>query len=308
MTESQQQKIELPKIDKALFLGCVIPARIPFVEKSAKVVCNDLNIALHPMKGAACCPDPIGIKSVSEDTWRALSARNVTVAEDMGAKAIMGLCSGCVLSLKTANQTMKHDHHVRDRVNETLAKIGTSFKGTVDSVRHMAQVVDEEIGIETIKSLVKRPLTGLKVAVHYGCHFIRPSNMIEWDDPFFPQRLEEIVRATGAEPVEYSEKMLCCGTGVSNADAEIPVHMNRRKYKSMQQAGANCIVVVCPSCYQRLENAQRDVAKQFGEKYEFPVFYFTDLLALSFGHTQDEIGLKFHRPSPKKLLADIGIE
>lgn len=303
MTEST-----LPRIDKALFLGCVIPARIPFVEKSAKVVCKDLNIALAPMKGAACCPDPIGVKSVSEESWMALSARNVTVAEDMGATAIMGLCSGCVLSLKATNETMKNDAHAREKVNGQLAAINRSFKGTVSTVRHFAQVVHDEIGLEAIKGLVKKPLVGLKVAVHYGCHFIRPSHVHEFDDPFFPHKLDDIVSALGAEPVSYSEKMLCCGTGVANADPEIATAMNFRKYKSMTAASANCICVVCPSCYQKFENAQRDVAKKYGEKFDFPVFYLTDLMALAFGHGSDEIGLKFHRPSPKALLAGIGIE
>nr|MDO8110835.1 heterodisulfide reductase-related iron-sulfur binding cluster [Candidatus Sigynarchaeota archaeon] len=310
MTEAAKlsKEVKLPRIEKALFLGCVIPARIPFVEKSAKVICKDLNINLTPMKGAACCPDPIGIRGVSEKTWMALSARNVTIAEDMKATDIMGLCSGCVLSLKNANHALKHDAELKAEINDQLAKVNRSFKGTVSTVRHLAHVLYEEIGVDTLKALVKKPLVGLKVAVHYGCHFIRPSELHQLDDPFFPTKLDEIVRALGAESIEYSEKMLCCGTGVAMADDEIPVKMNQRKYKSIQQAGANCIMVVCPSCYQRLENAQRDVKKMFGETYEFPVFYFTDLIAIAFGHKQDEIGLKFHRPSPKNLLAGIGIE
>lgn len=310
MTEAETSNVDvdLPRIEKALFLGCVIPARIPFVEKSAKVVCADLNIHLTPMLGAACCPDPIGIKGVSEKTWVTLGARNVTIAEDMGATDIMGLCSGCVLSLKYANHALKGDAHLKEEVNESLETVNRSFKGSVSTVRHFAHVLYDEIGVEKLKALVKKPLTGLKVAVHYGCHFIRPSELHQLDDPFFPTKLDEIVLALGAESVEYSEKMLCCGTGVAMADDEIPVKMNHRKYKSMQDAGANCIMVVCPSCYQRLENAQRDVKKMFGEAYDFPVFYITDLIALALGHSGDEIGLKFHRPSPKNLLAEIGLE
>nr|MDO8087094.1 heterodisulfide reductase-related iron-sulfur binding cluster [Candidatus Sigynarchaeum springense]MDO8116207.1 heterodisulfide reductase-related iron-sulfur binding cluster [Candidatus Sigynarchaeota archaeon] len=310
MTEAAKTppEVKLPPIEKALFLGCVIPARIPFVEKSAKVVCKDLNINLKPMKGAACCPDPIGIRGVSEKTWITLSTRNVTIAEDMKAKDIMGLCSGCVLSLKHANHVMKHDAYMKAGVNEALATVNRSFKGTVETVRHFAHVLYEEIGVDKVKALVKKPLVGLKVAVHYGCHFIRPSELHQLDDPFFPTKLDEIVRALGAESVEYTEKMLCCGTGVNMADPETAVKMNQRKYKSIQQASANCIMVVCPSCYQRLENAQRDVKKAFGETYEFPVLYLTDLVALAFGHKPDEISIKSHRPSPKALLASIGIE
>ncbi|MHA1791535.1 MAG: CoB--CoM heterodisulfide reductase iron-sulfur subunit B family protein [Promethearchaeota archaeon] len=303
MTES-----ELPPINKAMFLGCVIPARLPFLEKSAKVACKLLNINLSPMLGAACCPDPIGINSVDEKTWLTLATRNVTVAEAMPERDIIGFCSGCVLTLKTANEYMKKDESKRTEINGYLSKIDKEFQGSIDTVRHFAQVVYEEIGLEKLKSLVKRPLAGLKVAVHYGCHFLRPSEIIEFDDPFNPYKLDEIITALGAESVEYTEKMLCCGTGVANATEEIATKMNYRKYKSATEADANCICVVCPSCYQRLEGGQRSVKKMFGEKFEFPVFYITDLVALALGASPDELGMKFHRPSPKKLLASIGIE
>ncbi|MFX0098315.1 MAG: CoB--CoM heterodisulfide reductase iron-sulfur subunit B family protein [Candidatus Hodarchaeota archaeon] len=298
---------KLPKIDKALFLGCLIPARLPFIEKSAKVVCKDLNIQLHPMLGAACCPEPIGVNSVDEKTWLTLATRNVTVAEDMNQKDIITFCSGCTLSLKAANDTMKSDAHRKEEVNKQLSSINKEFKGTVSTVRHVAQVVYDEIGLENIKALVKKPLTGLKVAMHYGCHFIKPSGIMDFEDPFYPSKVEEILQTLGAETVDYTEKLLCCGQGVSNEDPEVQTDMNFRKYKSIQEAGASCICVVCPSCYQNLEGGQRNVKKKFGEKYDFPVLYLTDLLALAMGHSPDEIGLKFHRPSPKKILAEIGI-
>ncbi|MHA1699785.1 MAG: CoB--CoM heterodisulfide reductase iron-sulfur subunit B family protein [Promethearchaeota archaeon] len=299
---------QLPEINKALFLGCTIPARIPFIEKSARVVCKDLNIKLSPMQGAACCPEPIGVNSVDEKTWMVLAGRNITIAEDMPENEIMGLCSGCVLTLKMVNDILKHDQLKKDEVNDILIKVNRQFKGSVENVKHFAQIVYEEIGLDKIKSLVKKPLNGLKVAIHYGCHFIRPSEVIQYDDPFYPKHLDETIQALGAETVEYSEKLLCCGQGVSYSSPDIQTKMNYRKYKSMVEAGANCICVVCPSCYQNLEGGQRNVKKMFGEKFEFPVFYLVDLMALAFGHEPAEIGLKFHRPSPKKLLASIGIE
>ncbi|MHA1682347.1 MAG: CoB--CoM heterodisulfide reductase iron-sulfur subunit B family protein [Promethearchaeota archaeon] len=299
---------ELPEINKALFLGCVIPARIPFIEKSAKVACKLLGINLNPMKGAACCPDPIGINSVDEKTWITLASRNVTIAESMPETQIMGLCSGCVLTLKTANVTMKRDPHLKKEVNGSLSKINKEFKGSIETVRHFVQVVYEEIGLEKLKSMVKKKLTKLKIAVHYGCHFIRPSEMVEFDDPFLPHKLDDVIRALGAESVDYTEKMLCCGTGVANASEDISTKMNQKKYKSAEDAGANAICVVCPSCYQKLEGGQRNVKKMFGETYKFPVFYITDLIALALGATPDEIGMKFHRPSPKKLLQEMGLQ
>ncbi|MHA1793017.1 MAG: heterodisulfide reductase-related iron-sulfur binding cluster, partial [Promethearchaeota archaeon] len=169
-------------------------------------------------------------------------------------------------------------------------------------------VIYEEIGIEKLKAAVKKPLNGLKVAVHYGCHLLRPSNVIKFDDPFHPSKVDEIVEACGAESVDYTEKLLCCGHGVSNESGDIAASMNRKKYKSITESGAHVIVLMCPSCYLRLEGGQREVKKKFGEAYKIPILYLTDLIALALGHSVEEVELKQHRPNPAKTFEQIGLQ
>ncbi len=294
-------------MEKSLFLGCTIPGRIPFVEKSAKCVCDDLGIKTDILGGFACCPDPVGINALNKDTWLAMAGRNLAVAET-AAKPVMTLCTGCAMTLKVANHDLKHSHHDKEKVNMALSKVGKKYEGTIDNIKHIAQILFEEIGVDKIKESVKKPLAGLKVALHYGCHLLRPSEVQMFDDPFNPTKVDEIVKATGAEVVNYSEKLLCCGHGVSAESVEVAAAMNRRKFKSAQSAGAHVFVVMCPSCYLRLENGQRDVKKQFNEEYPFPILYLTDLLALAMGHAGEEIGLKDHRPNPAKKLEEIGIQ
>jgi heterodisulfide reductase subunit B len=292
--------------DKALFLGCTIPGRIPFIEKSAKCVCEDLGINTEVLEGFACCPDPVGIQALDKDTWLALAARNLCVAEAAN-KGIMTLCTGCAMTLKSANHEMMCSHHSKEKVNAILSKVGKEYAGTLPSVRHIAQVLYDEVGVDAIKEKVQRPLSGFKVALHHGCHFLRPSEIIKFDDPFHPTKVDELVRATGAESVDYTEKMLCCGHGVSSESPDIATSMNLKKFRSIAKAGAQAIVVLCPSCYLRLEAGQRDVKKKFGEEFVLPVLHLTDLLALAFGHSGDEIGLKDHRPNPAKALEAVGI-
>jgi heterodisulfide reductase subunit B len=294
-------------MEKSLFLGCTIPGRIPFVEKSAKVVCDDLGIETEVLGGFACCPDPVGMNALDRKTWLALAGRNLCVAEDAG-KPIMTLCTGCAFTLKTANDDLKHSHHDKEKVNHVLSGLGKEYKGSLESIKHIGQVLYEEIGVDKIKEAIKNPLNGLKVALHLGCHFLRPSPIVKFDDPFKPTKIDEIVRATGAEPVDYTEKVLCCGHGVSNESIDIAATMNLKKFKSARAAGAQAFVVLCPSCYLRLENANRDVKKKFGEDFNFPILYITDLLALAMGHGADEIGLKDHRPSPAKVFEALGIQ
>ncbi|MHA1370684.1 MAG: CoB--CoM heterodisulfide reductase iron-sulfur subunit B family protein [Promethearchaeota archaeon] len=294
-------------MEKSLFLGCTIPGRIPFVEKSAKLVCDDLGITTEVPKGYACCPDPVGIGALDEKTWLAMAARNLCVAE-AGNKPVMALCTGCAMTLKTANHILKHSEFKKNKVNGYLSKINKEYKGSLDDIKHFAQIVYDEIGVGKVKELVKRPLNGLKVALHYGCHFLRPSNVIKFDDPFHPSKVDEIVKACGAESIDYKEKLLCCGHGVSIHSEEIAAKMNKRKFASALNAGVHVFCVLCPSCYLRLENGQRSVKKMFGMEVKIPILYLTDLMALAFGHSGDEIGLKNHRPNPAKLLAEIGIQ
>ncbi|MFX0099331.1 MAG: CoB--CoM heterodisulfide reductase iron-sulfur subunit B family protein [Candidatus Hodarchaeota archaeon] len=292
-------------VEKSLFLGCTIPGRIPFVEKSAKLVCEDLGIDIEYLEGASCCPDPVGINALDKDTWMAIAGRNIALAQGKG-KGVTTLCTGCAMTLKIVNHEMQHFPLVKEKVNNVLGKIGIRVNGGVD-VKHLIQVLFEEVGLDAIKSAVTKPLDGLNVALHYGCHLLRPSGIMKVDDPFHPSKADQVIEALGAKSVDYTEKLLCCAHGVSSFDDNIATTLNQKKFKSMVDAGADLICVFCPSCYLRLESGQRNVKKQFGEAYKIPVVYFTDLLAIAFGHGSEEIGLRFHRPDPTKKLVEKGI-
>ena len=125
-----------------------------------------------------------------------------------------------------------------------------TYDGKVE-VKHFAQVLYENL--DKVKSNVEKPLNGFKVAVHYGCHYLRPSEIIKWDDPFEPITLDEIVKSLGAESVDYDLKMECCGNPVEKSDKDLALQMIDNKFKAIQKSRANCIVVVCPACYQQYE-------------------------------------------------------
>jgi len=149
---------------------------------------------------------------------------------------------------------------------------------------------------------VEHPLTGFKVAVHYGCHYLRPSEIINWDDPFEPTTIDEIVRAIGADSIDYELKMECCGNPLDKSDKEISLQMIDNKFKSIQESGANCVSLVCPACFQQFDFNQRELSKGKENGYNFPVFYLSELVALAFGFKPEELGLNFHRVRPTELL------
>ena len=150
-----------------------------------------------------------------------------------------------------------------------------------------------------------KPLTGFKVAVHYGCHYLRPSEFIQWDDPFNPYTIDEIVTAIGAESIEYENKIECCGNPVDKSDRDLSLLMIENKLQSIQDSGANCVVLVCPACYQQFDFNQRELNKIEGNNFEIPIFYLSELVALAFGHKEEDLGFNFHRVKPKGLLESL---
>ena len=285
-----------------VFLGCVIPARLPYLEASARRIFERLGIKLSDVDGFSCCPDPTGIEQIDHKTWLALGSRNLSLSNKKNG-GIISFCSGCVETLKGVNYYVNKDPAIKDEVNKILKKVGKKYNGDTP-VKHFAEVLYENL--DKVRENVINPLYGFKVAVHYGCHYLRPSEIINWDDPFEPKTVDEIVKALGAESRDYNMKLECCGNPVEKADKDLSLMLIDNKLKAIQEAGANCVVVVCPACYQQFEFNQRELNKKNNTDYNVPIFYLSELIALAFGIKPAEIGLKFHRIRPNALFESTG--
>ncbi|MFX1276776.1 MAG: CoB--CoM heterodisulfide reductase iron-sulfur subunit B family protein [Promethearchaeota archaeon] len=283
-----------------LFLGCVIPARLPFIEVSSRKIFEKLGIKLNDVDGFSCCPDPTGVELLDHETWLAMGARNLSLCNKNGG--VMSFCSGCVETLKGVNHAINKDGSIKSDVNEILKKVGKNYDGKT-KVSHFAQVLYENL--DKVKENVVKPLENFKVAVHYGCHYLRPSEIIEWDDPFEPHTIDEIVEALGAESIDYDLKIECCGNPVEKSDNDLSLQMIDNKLKAIQDSGANCVALVCPACYQQYEFNQRELNKRNDSNYEFPIFYLSELVALAFGFKPEELGFNFHRVKPSVLFEQI---
>lgn len=281
-----------------MFEGCVIGNRIPFIEASARKVFDKLGIKTSEAP-FACCPDPVGFNSTDHLSWLAMGARNLTIAEKEG-KDIVSLCNGCFQTLKAVNTELKHDEHEKQKINGLLKTIGREFKGTIN-VWHFVEVL-YNLGVEKIKENLTIDLSGLKVACHTGCHYNRPSEIMQTDDPMKPVKLRELVAATGATPVDYEEEMLCCGAGVGNTEEEPSMQILANKFNSAIKAGAEAFIVICPACFQQMDTNQKKAEKLSGATFGIPIIYLTELFALAMGVKPDEIGLKFHRSRLTALL------
>ncbi len=288
--------------DYSLFTGCMIPNRIPFIEASARKVFEKLGVNFTDLP-YTCCPDPTGMAMLSKDVWLALGANNLAMAEADG-KSVCSLCNGCTQTLKAVQHEIAHHPKSKKKVNAILDKVGKKVNGGVE-VKHFLDILRNDIGVEKIKEVLSKKLTGVKVACHTGCHYARPTEVMQIDDPFEPKFLREVVAATGAEPVDYADEWLCCGSAVANVDDDTATALNLRKFKSAVEAGAEAFVVICPACFQQLENCQRNL-KKAGFETQVPIIYLTELLALAMGMSGEDLNLKLHRVKPKELLEKIG--
>ena len=280
-----------------MFEGCTIGNRIPFIEAASRKVFEKIGVETSQAP-FSCCPDPTGMKSFDNDAWLAIGARNLCLAEAEG-KPIISLCNGCANTLRGVRHQLKHDNIKKDKINAQLAKIGKNFKGTIE-VKHFVDVIKENLN--KVQGAITKQLSDLKVACHSGCHYMRPAEWMESDDPLRPKNLKEIVAATGATVVDYSEESLCCGSAVSGAYPDYGDEILKKKLLSVSKTGADVICVNCPACFQQFDTKQKDLNKKFNTNFDIPVLYLTEILALAMGISSEDIGLKFHRIRLKKEM------
>jgi len=275
----------------AYFLGCITPNRYPGIELATRRVLEEFGIELLYMKGTSCCPAPGVFGSFDLSTWLAVAARNISIAEEMGTDITL-TCNGCYATLQEANHLLKRNDGLKEKVNNILKTVGRKYKGAVE-VKHVIEVLDKDVKFETIQKRIKRPLKGIKVAVHYGCHFLKPSKVRAHGTAERPTILDNFVRALGAKSVNYKDKMMCCGAGggVRAENLDVALDFTREKIENMIDAGADCLITPCAFCHLQFDRGQVELTEKLGRKYEFPVVFMTQLLGLALGMSPEEVGL-----------------
>lgn len=289
----------------SLFRGCFIPVRLPHIEKVSKTILADLGVELQDIDEFSCCPEPVGFHINDRFTATVIAARNISLAEESG-QDIITLCNGCTYVLRQVNEELKKDTELRERVNEVLSSTDHQYRGTIE-VKHFAQVLKEDIRIDRIAGKVEKPLSGLTVASHTGCHIVSPTDVMRFDDPFDPVVLDEMVGALGGTPVDFDLKTLCCGWTLTNyGDRASANKLVGAKLGAMDAAGSDCINVICPQCFYQFDTGQMLATRRLKLDIKIPVFFYLQLLALSMGYSMEDIHYNKHRVKSPKLEEKLG--
>jgi heterodisulfide reductase subunit B len=277
----------------SMFWGCTIPARFPFIEKATRLALHELGIEPVDVPGFTCCPETTLVKAADEEVYYLTAARNLALAEERGLP-LLTPCNGCYSTFKSVLSDLRIDWRMLQTINRHLAATGMSLRGDVD-VWHLAEWLSEDLGPAALSNRIVKPFWGMKLAVHYGCHMLRPSPAVRWDSPTAPTKFEQLVRALGATVIDYQTKMDCCGNALDRVgERRASLDMLGRKLSDVVKQGADALVVSCPSCFLQFDLNQATLLRESAAA-GVPVFYITELIALGLGIAPSELGLDMHR-------------
>jgi heterodisulfide reductase subunit B len=278
----------------AYYPGCSQEGGEEHFGKSTEAVCHALGIELEEIHEWTCCGASSG-HFLNEDLSMALPARNLAVAEKMGLDTVC-VCAACYLRLKQARREVRHDPELRRKLGGWLEM---PFEGKYD-VRHLLDVVVNDLGIDAVKAKVTKPLKGVKLVCYYGCYLMRPPEIVAFDNPENPTTMDRLVGALGAEARDWSAKVDCCGGSLMLTRSDAVHDFVANIADRARDVDAEAIVTACPMCTMNLE------AMQTG-KDKLPVIYFTELLGVAMGLPDTKKWFKKHLKSPAKVLAAHGL-
>ena len=277
--------------------GCSAMATAVGLGLSVQAIAKPLDMELIELEGWTCCGStPYG--SLDELESIVVAARNLALAEKTGLDLVTP-CSSCFITLYQADIKLKDHPQLMAQINEALAVANLEYHGSV-RVRHLTEVLVNDITPEVITTKVKRPLHGLKVAPYYGCQLVRPD--YGFDDPESPQSLDRLVGCLGAEAVPFPLKNRCCGGSLIIPEEDLALGLIRKLLDNALENGAQCIVTPCPLCQTNLDAYQSRVNSKFKTHYHLPVLFITQLIGLALGIDPESLGLNTNIISPSEVL------
>jgi heterodisulfide reductase subunit B len=293
----------------AYYPGCSLEKNANAYHKSSLAVAGRMGMELEEVNDWNCC-GATEYMSISILPAYSLIARNLALAsgQDVDDGKLVAPCSACFLNLSKADATMAEAPDFAALVNKSLAAGGLHYEPGSVKVRHLLQVIVDDIGYDRVEQLVQRPLYSLRVAPYYGCLIVRPGYGGEWDDPEYPMSLDHLMRRLGATVVDFPLKAHCCGGHMTQISEPVALDMCRRLLKNAHDYGADVIATICPMCQLNLDAYQEAVNRHFGTNFHIPIVYFTQLMGLAFGQDPRTLGFGSEFISAAPALAKIGAE
>jgi heterodisulfide reductase subunit B len=268
------------------------------------LVADKFGIEFVDIADFGCCGLPL--KSGHYETYLSIAAYNLAVAQDQGLSLVV-FCNGCFGALTEANSHLNENEKDRKRINELLKPTKKTFTNGIE-IMHFSSVLYEHIGIERIKDTITNSFEGIKIAPHYGCHYLRPGDTPgKIDDPKKPTSLDSLIEATGATSISYEDMLQCCASPILGSSEKNAVRIGKSKLDHIKHAGADAMVIHCPLCSIMYDQYQPTIEQEFGVEYKLPVLYYAQLLGLALGFNPKDLGMKKNKVKADKLFDKMGV-
>ena len=281
------------------FPGCSLLSTAREYDTSLRVVCNKLCVGLREIKDWICCGSS-AIHVAPRRLAMALPLKNLAEAQQQGLEEVLAPCAACFGRLKSAQYEMNQHPELRLELEDI---IGHTFSNSI-KVLHPLEIFGNGL-FGKISQLRKNTLSTLKVVCYYGCLLTRPPKVTHFDDSEDPQSMDRVMSALGAQVLDWGYKTDCCGGSFALTKTDIVLKLSHEILAGAKEVGAQAIVVACPLCQINLDSRQREVEKEYGESYNLPILYFTQLMGVAFGLSVEELMLDKHFVDSSKVLENV---
>jgi heterodisulfide reductase subunit B len=266
---------------------CTTPIFLKQYDSSTNAILKKLGVELVEIKELNCCGYPL--RNYNFKAYILSSAGNLALAEKENLN-IMTVCNCCYGSLKHVDHLMKEDTSIKNETNKSLAKERLKYDGGIE-VKHLLEVLYKDIGIEQIREKIVKTFKGLKIAVHYGCHILRPRQIMQFDNPMAPSIFDQLVEITGAESVAWPTKLDCCGSPILGTNDELSMDLIEKKVHDAMRSGADYFCVACSYCQIQFDKVQKMLLDKRGGNQHLPSILYTQLLGLCLGIDEETLGI-----------------
>jgi succinate dehydrogenase / fumarate reductase cytochrome b subunit len=285
----------------AYWPGCVSRGFTPELHGAMEKIAPLLDLELVELDRASCCGAGV-IAEHSQELADTLNARTFALAEKTGSGLMMNICSTCQGSMSECQERLDANTEYRIAINDNLREEGLKYERSVVN-KNLAWVLVEELGLDELRSRVKRPLTDLRVGPFYGCYIIRPRDRLGIDDEH-PRHtyLHQIIEALGGTVIDYAGAYKCCGFPIITMNKEASLKQAGRHLGDAVDAEADCLVTPCPLCHLNLDLQQPLAEKVVGRDLDMPVLHLPQLLGLALGLGPKDLGLQRHVVKPTSVI------
>jgi heterodisulfide reductase subunit B len=298
----------MPEVRKLTYYpGCSSQGSARHLDESLRAILPKVGVELEDIDDWNCCGASVGHIGGCQKPNLALTARNLAKAQEKGTRDVATGCAACYLNTHGGAEKIKADVALRSQVNVALAEAKLAYTGDL-RVRHLCEVLVNDVGMDRICAQVSNPLAGLKVAGYVGCQTVRPFAGTEgggrFDATDEPRFLDEFTRACGAQALPFSNKTSCCGASVAVMSPERTLPLIKNILEEAQAAGADVISTPCPLCQTNVEMYQDAINRKFGTDFRIPVVFYSQIMAVAFGlDAKKDAALQRNSIAPVKLAS-----